>query len=387
MPNNIRTIHDLKVAKKPLCLFSGGLDSAYLLTLLDRKARESCVALTVDLGGDWSGKFRDDFLFSRVKDITNKLEVHSVVVNSVDQFISSYVMPAIPAQCRYLGGHPLSASLSRPLISKIAVETAIKFGCDSIIHTSTPSQNSMRRFNGSIQDLGYTGIYGSPYEKTSIAREEKIKTLRKRGIDGFELREFSFDSNIWGSEIESGKWDNPEIFNSKEVMNLNFITREVLSDKYIKIRFESGLPTTLNDKEISLKDMLLELNSLGEKYAVGTYVELEEIGGGVKVQEIHNMPGATIILDAFRYLESGCISSEVIRIKMTQEQLWVREAVEGRWYSLLKSSSDAFIQTVAKNVSGTVQIQLIPGLVRPVGLKSDIPLYITSRDEYESKLL
>jgi len=44
--------------------------------------------------------------------------------------------------------HPISASLSRPLLAKIAYEQAQSYGIDLIIHTANPTQNSLRRFDG-----------------------------------------------------------------------------------------------------------------------------------------------------------------------------------------------------------------------------------------------
>jgi argininosuccinate synthase len=70
--------------------------------------------------------------------------------------------------------YPVSSSLSRPIISRYAVEYANKLGCDAIVHTANQSKNSLRRLNGAISQLGFSGYYGSPYEFSALTREEKI---------------------------------------------------------------------------------------------------------------------------------------------------------------------------------------------------------------------
>ena len=83
-------------------------------------------------------------------------------VDGKDEFTRDYVAQPLAAQATYLGTYPVSASLSRPFMAKIACNIAKDHGCDAILHTATRSQNSMRRFNGSLADLGFQGPFGSP---------------------------------------------------------------------------------------------------------------------------------------------------------------------------------------------------------------------------------
>ena len=50
------------------------------------------------------------------------------------------LLPAIPAQSYYLGGHLICASLSRPLIARTAMEVARHERIDVLVHTSNPPQ-------------------------------------------------------------------------------------------------------------------------------------------------------------------------------------------------------------------------------------------------------
>jgi argininosuccinate synthase len=89
---------------------------------------------------------------------------------------------------RYMGIYPISSSLSRPIIALHAVALARELGCQAIVHTANQSQNSLRRLNGAIEQLGYEGCYGSPYEYSAIPREQKIEALARAGLHGFKSR-------------------------------------------------------------------------------------------------------------------------------------------------------------------------------------------------------
>lgn len=90
------------------------------------------------------------------------------------------------------------------------MNVARELGCDAIVHTANQSQNSLRRLNGAIGQLGFEGCYGTPYERSVLTRDEKIEALRVLGLTRFQARGISGDANLWCREFESGSLDNPE---------------------------------------------------------------------------------------------------------------------------------------------------------------------------------
>ncbi|MFE9764470.1 argininosuccinate synthase domain-containing protein [Streptomyces sp. NPDC005808] len=72
-----------------------------------------------------------------------------------EEFAGRYVAPAIAAQAVYLGIHPVSSTLSRPLIAQSAVELARTLGAQAVLHAANRSQNTLRRLNGALRLLGY----------------------------------------------------------------------------------------------------------------------------------------------------------------------------------------------------------------------------------------
>ena len=93
------------------------------------------------------------------------------------------------------------------------------------------------------------------------------------------------------------------------------------------------------------------------------------------------MPAATLLYDAYRRLESASVRSECVREKLCLEQLWVREAIEGRWFGLLRESAQEFINHVAARVNGTIEYELDSQGFKVQSLRSEIPRYLRSRGE------
>lgn len=375
------TIHDLETLEtiispqsRPLCLYSGGLDGTYLLYRLSKLSCSHVIALTVDLGGDLQRK--------AIQQLVHSLGAQHIIEDHRSRFAQDFVLPALAAQASYLGGHPICASLSRPLMAHVACEVAQANNCDMIIHTSNRSQNSLRRFNGALGSLGFRGHFGSPFELSLIPREIKGKELSAAGIHVSLDNVHSIDTNLWGREFEYGAIDDPEQVNVPEHLYKWTTCSDSIKPTDLSISFIRGIPVALNDKMDAIA-LIQELNGTVGAYGLGRYIGLEEIEGGVKVQEVREMPAAYLLLDAYRRLETACLPAECIREKMTMEQLWVREAIEGRWYGSLRLAAQSFIQTLAQEVTGSVSYQLDRNKIQVTSVKAEKPLYIRDRNKYE----
>src|ERR1700754_3503837 len=212
-------------------LCGGGFDSAYLLAQLSR-LDANLVALSVDVG--------DDFDIQNFSSIADEFRVDINRLDCRKEFVEEFVYPSILAGGRYLGQHPISASLSRPLIARVGVEFARSVGAKCLLHTANQSQNSLRRLNGAISDLGFEGYYGSPYEFDALPRDFKRLELEESfGISGFANRLISIDTNLWCREFESGTLDDPEGFEIDQNLYQWSVASETAS-RVIELRFDKG---------------------------------------------------------------------------------------------------------------------------------------------------
>lgn len=154
----------------------------------------------------------------------------------------------------------------------------------------------------------------------------------------------------------------------------------------LHVQFEGGQPVALTGRRMPVIDIIHELNYHAGAYGIGRYCGLEHLDHGEKVLEVREAPAATILMDAYRHLETASIEYEVLREKSSQEQLWVREAIEGRWFGKLRESSEQFIHSTAQQVTGTVGYRLRLGAADVCSIVADAPLYLTNRDAWEKSI-
>ncbi|PIP90816.1 MAG: hypothetical protein COW01_12420 [Bdellovibrionales bacterium CG12_big_fil_rev_8_21_14_0_65_38_15] len=364
-------LKDLPQGTEVFCLNSGGLDSAYLICRLIHDFKFKVHTLTLDVGQN------DQVSVCLPNYITKTIDVHTV--DAKEEFARDCVLPLIRANGIYLNQHPLSASLSRPLIAKHLVRIAQKYKIETILHSATPSQNSMRRFNTSILDLGFNGLYGSPYLNDNISRIDKASYIRSLGATIEEKRSFSIDTNLFCREFESGDLDNPELMNLNEEMFL--WTKSVPSENIkITLEIENGIPVRINNQSFSLVELVSYLNTHLGPFGLGRYLGLEEGPLGKKVIEARETPAGYFLLTAFDHLINASFDYKSLLVKRHLDQLWTCEAVEGRWFGTIKNSIDQFNNEFFKNVSGRLTFDISYKTMDCRSIISSTPRYSTERE-------
>ncbi|GAA2332906.1 argininosuccinate synthase-related protein [Streptomyces caniferus] len=378
----VRSFHDIESGRLDrdspvVVLFSGGLDSTYQLHRLASAGFADIHAVYADLGAG------EDI--SEQKHVAEQLSVHLHILDGREVFAEEYVRPAVAAQSVYLGTHPISSSLSRPLLAKLAVEQANALGATAVLHTANRSQNTMRRLNGALRLLGWTGAYGSPYDLDPVDRDQKVRELESRGLVHMSKRLTSVDSNLWCREFESGVLEDPEEHSVPEHLYRWSVLPTQSTATEIEIGFDRGVPCSIDGAELSLRVLIDTLNQRVGAFGIGRYSGLEHLQGGQKVLELREMPAAWILLRSYRHLETATLDAESIREKMHVEQIWVREALEGRWFANLRRASQSFIDTCASQVTGTVRWRLRHGTADTLSIRASHPLYLRDREGWERR--
>ena len=96
-------------------------------------------AYCADLGQD------EDFAAARAKAL--KIGAKSVHIEDLrEEFLNTYILPAIQANAIYENLYLMGTSLARPCIAKRAVEIAHKMGCGFVAHGATGKGNDQVRF-------------------------------------------------------------------------------------------------------------------------------------------------------------------------------------------------------------------------------------------------
>jgi len=375
-------------AKKVVLAYSGGVDTSVCIPYLKNEwCVEEVITLAADLGqGDELEPIRKKALASGASE--------SLVIDATEEFVKDYAFPAIQANALYENRYPLSTALARPLIAKLLVEAAQKYGADAIAHGCTGKGNDQVRFDVSIGALNPKIKILAPAREWKMSREETIAYGEKCGIPSPVKKSspYSIDRNLLGMAIEAGILEDPWAEPPEEVyLMTKAIEKTPDTPEYIEIGFECGNPVSLNGKELSPVALISQLNEIVGNHGVGRIDMIENRVVGIKSREIYETPAILVLMHAHRDLESLTLTADVTRYKRGIEETYSQMIYNGLWYNPLKTALDAFIQDTQKRVTGTVRLKLFKGNATIVGRKSDNSLYsfdlatYGAEDEFDHK--
>jgi argininosuccinate synthase len=359
-------------AKKVVLAYSGGVDTSVCIPYLKKEwGVEEVITLAADLGqGDELEPVREKALKSGASE--------SLVADVKDSFIRDYAFPAIQANALYENRYPLGTALARPLIAKILVEAAQKYGADAIAHGCTGKGNDQVRFDVSCAALNPNLKILAPAREWGMSREATIAYGEQFGIPAPVKKSspYSIDKNLLGRSIEAGLLEDPTFEPPEEIYEMTKAIADTPNEpEYIEIGFTQGIPTTLNGAAKEPVELIQQLNHLVGSHGVGRIDMIENRLVGIKSREIYESPAMLVLIQAHRDLESLTLTADVSHYKRGIEETYSQIVYNGLWYSPLKASLDAFIQKTQERVSGTVKIKLFKGNATIVGRWSDNSLY------------
>jgi len=362
----------MKKIKKVVLAYSGGLDTSVAIKWLMDNYCEEVITVAVDVG---QGENLEYIKEKALKVGASK----SYIVDAKEEFMKEYVLPGLQAGAIYESNYPLATAYSRPLISKILVKYAEEEQANAIAHGCTGKGNDQVRFEVSIAALNPKLQVIAPAREWGFTREEEIEYAKKNNIPiPVDLKNpYSVDQNLWGRSIECGVLENPWIEPPKEGVYEWTVSSENAPDEstYLEIYFEKGVPQSINGEEMSLVNIILNLNKIGGENGVGRVDMVENRLVGIKSREIYECPGATILLKAHQALESLVSPRELSHFKQTISQKYAELTYYGLWYSPLREALDGFVKVIQNKINGTVKVKLFKGNCIVVGRKSENSLY------------
>jgi argininosuccinate synthase len=359
-----------------LLLYSGGLDTSVMLKWIQDEYDAEVVCLTVNLGQPG-----EDYEVIKGKAIRlGALESH--VVDARVQFASEYLTPAIKANALYGGGYPLFTALGRPLIAKLAVEYARRYGCDTIAHGCTGKGNDQVRIEATVATLAPELKVIAPVRSWQMGREEEIAYAREHGIPvkgGTEAAPYSIDDNLWGRSSE-GRWIE-ELEHPPEDDVFQLVTRpEAAPDEpeLLELTFERGIPVALNGERLQLVELIEAAGEIGARHGVGIIDQIEDRIVGLKVRDIYEAPAAALILPAHEELERLVCTIHQNQFKPQLDRQWAFLVYAGLWWEPLRSDLDAYMDEVNERVTGSIGLKLFKGAARVVTRASANAVYDAS---------
>ncbi|ATY83941.1 argininosuccinate synthase [Kyrpidia spormannii] len=356
---------------KIVLAYSGGLDTSVAIAWLEEKFGYDVVALCLDVG---EGK---DLDFVREKALKVGA-VESYVVDARDTFAREFILPSLQANALYEGKYPLSAALSRPLISKYLVETAEKVGAVAVAHGCTGKGNDQVRFDVSVTALNPNLKIVAPVREWAWSRDEEIGYAKEHGIPIPITAEnpFSIDANLWGRSCEAGVLEDPWAEAPEEAFDWTVNPKDAPDEpEDVVIAFEKGVPVALNGERLDLVTLIARLNQIGGRHGVGRIDHVENRLIGIKSREVYEAPAALILIRAHQELETITLPREVAQFKPILELKYTELVYNGLWFSALKQAVDAFIRETQRTVTGEVKVKLFKGQFQAVARRSPVSLY------------
>lgn len=359
-------------ANKVVLAYSGGVDTSVCIPYLKQEwGVKEVITLAADLGqgGDME-PVREKAL--------NSGALESLVIDATESFVKDYAFPAIQANALYENRYPLSTALARPLIAKLLVEAAEKYGADAVAHGCTGKGNDQVRFDVSIAALNPNLKVLTPAREWGMSREETISYGERFGIPSPVKKSspYSIDENLLGRAVEAGILEDPWIEAPEEVYTMTTAIAHTPNEpEYVEIGFEKGIPVSINGETPDAIALITQLNEMAGKHGVGRLDMIENRLVGIKSREIYETPAMLLLIDAHRDLESLTLTADVAQYKRGIEQTYTQLVYNGLWYSPLKDALDAFVLSTQERVTGTVRVKLFKGTHSVVGRKSAHSLY------------
>jgi len=351
--------------------YSGGLDTSVAIGWLAEQTGAEIVAVALDLGQD--GEDMDDI---RERALACGA-VESVVVDAKDEFADDYCLPAVQANALYMDRYPLVSALSRPLIVKHLVAAAKEHGATVVSHGCTGKGNDQVRFEVGVGAMAPDLRVIAPVRDYAWTREKAIIYAEEHSlpIDVTKKSPYSIDQNVWGRAVETGFLE--DIWNSP-IEELYSYTQNPATPREadeVVIAFESGVPTSIDGKPVTVLQAIQQLNARAGAQGVGRLDIVEDRLVGIKSREVYEAPGAITLIAAHMELENVTVERDLARYKRSVDQRWGELAYDGLWFSPLKKSLDSFIATSQEHVTGEVRMTLHGGKATVTGRRSEQSLY------------
>ena len=133
------------------------------------------------------------------------------------------------------------------------------------------------------------------------------------------------------------------------------------------------------------------LNEIGGRNAIGRIDLVENRFVGIKSRGCYETPGGTMLLTAHRELEALCLDRELMHFKQLVALKYAELAYFGLWFTPLRESLDAFVESTQQEIAGSVALSVYKGNVGVASRRSEFSQYrtdlssFTMSDSYDQK--
>ena len=373
---------------KVVLAYSGGLDTSIIIPWLVENYDCDVVAYVADVGQD------EDL--DAVADKAVATGASKVIVDDLrEEFLTGYVFPAVRAGAVYEHKYLLGTALARPVIALHQAELALREGATALAHGCTGKGNDQVRFELAFRAVAPELKIIAPWREWSlVSREDCLDYAESRGISVAQSRAkiHSRDRNLWHVSHEGGELEDPNHAPLATTWQWTLSPQAAPDEvETVEIGFEEGIPVAVNGVRMGPVALMGILNETGARNAIGRVDMVENRFVGIKSRGCYETPGGTLLLTAYRELEALCLDRDLAHYKQTLSLKYAELVYYGQWFTPLRESIDAFVDTTRRAINGTVTLSLYKGNVSVSGRRSPNSMYqhdvasFTMNDAYDQK--
>jgi len=368
--------------KKIILAYSGGLDTSIILKWLQENYNAEVIPYTADIGQ----KINKKKILKNVK----ALGVKKVIIEDLkDLFVKDYVFPMLRGHAIYEGAYLLGTSIARPLIAKRQIQIAKKLKAFAVSHGSTGKGNDQVRFELCYYYFGPKIKIIAPWRIWKLnSRTDLIKYAKKNNIpipkDKKGAPPFSIDDNLFHTSTEGKILENPKN-QAPEYIFQRTTSPEKAPNKssYVTIGFKNGDPNIINGKKLSPAKLLQKLNIVAGKNGIGRVDLVENRFIGIKSRGIYETPGGTLLMTAYRAIESITLDKETIHKKDEIMPKYAKLIYNGYWYSKSRLKLQKIIDLKKNKINGLIKLKLYKGNITIISRQAKSNAYSIKKVSFE----
>ena len=349
---------------KVVLAFSGGLDTSFCVPYLKNEKGLEVHTIMVNTGGfsDQEAKAIEE------RALTLGAASHKTV-NAVDTYYNKGIKYLIYGNILKNGTYPLSVSSERVFQALEVLKHVQEIGADYVAHGSTGAGNDQVRFDIVFEILAPQVQIIAPVREHSFTRQYEIEYLQKNGFEAsWEKAKYSINQGLWGTSIGGVETLSSDGYLPEEAYPVQ-VTKT--TPEHIRIGFHKGEPVSFNGVEMSPVEVIKAIREVAAPFGIGRDIHIGDTIIGIKGRVGFEAAAPLIIIKAHHLLEKHTL---------TKGQLYWKEQIAG-WYGQqmheamyldpVMRDMEAMMDSIEQNVTGEVEVALMPYHFSVLGCKSE----------------
>ena len=344
---------------------SGGLDSCTVTHWLKSKGF-SVHCYTVDLGQP------DEESLDAVKDRMLGSGAESAHIVAGQDALAEAGLKVIQSQARYEGGYWNTTGIARPITVAAMLPEIDAQDIGVLFHGATGRGNDQVRFQLAANTLQPALHVYAPWRDPEFVaqfpgRQQMLDYCEKYDLPIRPAREsrYSTDANFLGLTHEAGDLEDVTIspvFVEPGMGVWPWVAPD--TQEIVTIRWEEGIPVSLNGNALNLVDMFGAANRVAGAHGVGigTHV-VENRFVGVKSRGIYESPAMELLGRSYEYLMQFILDRRARELFDYLSGVISLQIYQGYWLDLATTSALAALEPMTRLATGTISVRLFKGSV------------------------